>query len=295
MLNYNKNGGIMLNIKIICDSSVSLTEAQCLHYNVAIAPLTLIHNNQSYEDQISISQKEVNDLLRNHEVVRTAQPNLGTLYRVFEEVTATNPDYIIALSIGTALSGTFNAMNLVVEDLNLKNAFVLNTHSIAGPVQQGVKLINELNQEGQPIEVIIQRLVHLFENQVSYIYPHTLDQVIASGRLSKTAATVANFLKIKPVLYLENQADKIEKLGVARHERRAFRLLVDHLTAHDIAPETHDLYLLHSEGLDTLERLKTHLNDALGTFDCNIVDLPAAVATHAGLGTVSLQWCLKIK
>lgn len=284
----------MKKIAIICDSSVSFTQAEIEAFEVYIAPLTIIHNNTVFIDQVTITENEVNDLLRNHEIVKTSQPNLGTIYELFESVVKKDYDHIFALSIGTALSGTYGSMEMVKQDLNISNMTVINTHSITGPVQQAVHAIRKMNQDGYTIEQIEVYLDHFFSHQVSYIYPQTLDQVIASGRVSKTAAKVASLLKIKPILYLENKGESIEKLGVARSERRIFMLLVNDLVRHNVMPETHDIYLLHSEGLDTLKRFQAFLIEAIGPFTIKVVHLPAAVATHAGIGTLALQWCYKI-
>ncbi|WP_323615740.1 DegV family protein [Erysipelothrix rhusiopathiae] len=284
----------MKKIAIICDSSVSFTQAEIETFGVYIAPLTIIHNNTVYIDQVTITENQVNDLLRNHEVVKTSQPNLGTIYELFEKVMREGYDHIFALSIGTALSGTYSSMEMVRQDLKIENMSVINTHSITGPVQQAVAAIRKMNEEDYSVEQIEVYLDHFFSNQISYIYPQSLDQVIASGRVSKTAAKVASLLKIKPVLYLENKGESIEKLGVARSERRIFSLLVNDLVHHDVKPDTHDIYLLHSEGLDTLKRFQDFLTESLGPFTIKIVNLPAAVATHAGIGTLALQWCYKI-
>ncbi|CAM3672678.1 DegV family protein [Erysipelothrix urinaevulpis] len=284
----------MKKIAIVLDSSVSFTQDQIEDYDVYIAPLTITHNNVSYIDQVTITKEEVNNLLREHQLLTTSQPSIGTMIEIFEDIKEKDYDYTFVLSIGTALSGSFNAFNHAAAEAGLSNFEVINTYSITGPVQQGVKAIRSM-QDHESIENISNTLHSIFDNQVSYIYPKTLDQVVLSGRMSKTASRIANMLRVKPVLHLENKAESIEVLTIARTDRRAFKALVDDFIKHKVDPFTHDLYLLESEGMETLEKFKDYVSDKMGEFETYIINLPAAVATHAGLGTIAIQWCPKLK
>lgn len=281
-------------IAIVCDSSVSFTPEEITALNVYIAPLTISHGSTSYVDQVTITEEGVNDLLRKGEVLKTSQPSIGLMIDIFEDIKSKDYGHVIVLSIGTALSGSYAAFQHAVEDVGLENATVINTYSICGPVQQGVRAIRRMEAEGQSIETILKTMDYLFSTQVSYIYPENLRQVVASGRMSKTAASIATLLKVRPVIYLENKGASIEKLGISRTERKAFQILVDDFIKNGVTPDRYDVYLLESEGMETLERFKAFLFEKLGTFTYHIVTLPAAVATHAGLGTISVQWCPKV-
>ena len=285
----------MKKIAIVCDSSVSFTKDEVTKYDVYIAPLTITHNNQSYIDQETITKEEVNDLLRQKQIITTSQPNIGRMMDIFEEIKSKDYDYTIVLSIGTALSGSYGAFNHAAQEVELENYTVINTYSITGPVQQGVRAIRKMNEDGASIEEILDYLYYIYDNQVSYVYPHTLDQVVLSGRMSKAASKIASLLKVKPILHLENKAESIEALGIARTDRRIFKLLVEDFVKHNVSPLTHDLYLLESEGMETLESFRDYLFDKMGEFEYYIINLPAAVATHAGLGTIAIQWCPKLK
>lgn len=284
----------MQNIAIICDSSVSFTPEQVKEFDVYIAPLTITHNNIAYIDQVTITQNEVNDLLRNKQIVTTSQPNLGTMIDILTEVKAKQYDHVFILSIGTALSGSYPAFLHAVNDVEIDNVTVINTYSITGPVQQGVRAIRDMNQKGKSIKEIEDYLDYLFSNQVNYVYPHTLDQVVMSGRMSRRAQKVASLLRVKPILVLENKGESIEKLGLGRTDKKVFQLLVDDFIKYNVTPQTHDLYLLESEGMDTLIAFRDFLFDKLGEFHYYVINLPAAVATHAGLGTIAIQWCPKL-
>lgn len=296
-LTYNKDtirGELMKNIAIIADSSISFSQEDVLKYDVIIAPLMITHNNTTYIDGVDMDNIALNNLLRANEHVTTSQPNIGTIIETLEMCKAKNYDHIFILSIGTALSGAMGAFQHALNDVNLDNVTLVNTYSIAGPVQQMVQSIRHYQALGESIEFITEKINNIVDHQVSYLFPETLKQVIQSGRVSRASATVASLLRVNVALVLKNKDQAIEKLAVARTKRKIYQAIVDDFIENNVSPITHDIYLLESEGMERLLEFKDYLTEKLGDFKSNFVNLPAAVATHGGLGCIAIQWCPKI-
>lgn len=284
----------MKKIAIVCDSSVSLTKEEIEELDVYVIPNTIIHNGESYFDQITITHKEINELLRKKEKLTTSQANIGSMTKLLKKVKAKNYDHIIMLSIASVLSGVYNSMMQAAKLAELENYTVIDTHSIAGPVQQGVRAIRSMNKNQYSIQEILDYLHRLFKNQVSYLYPESLDQIVASGRVSKTASKIVSFLRIKPIVYLSQTGNEIERFGMARTDERAFDKIIKHFKKYNISPEKHDLYLLENENIKQALAFKDQLFEKLGAFKYHTVKLPAALSIHGGIGAIVIQWCPKI-
>lgn len=284
----------MKKIAIIADSSISFSKEDVKTYDVIIAPLMITHNNKTYIDGVDIDNITLNNLLRNNEHVTTSQPNLGTIIEILEDCKAQDYDHIFILSIGTALSGALGAFTHSLNDVPLDNVTLVNTYSIAGPVQQMVRAIRHYNAEGASIEDITAKVNNIVDHQVSYLFPETLKQVIQSGRVSRASATVASLLRVNVLLCLKNKDEAIEKLAVARTKRKIYQAIVDDFIANNVSVATHDIYLLESEGMERLLEFKEYLTEKMGEFKSHFINLPAAVATHGGLGCIAIQWCPKI-
>lgn len=290
---YSCKRKLMKKIAIVSDSGISFTEEEVKHFDVYIAPLTVTHNNKTYEDQITITNEDMHELLRNKEAMSTSQPNLGKMMELLEEIKTKDYDYTIVLAMGTALSGTYPTFVHAAKETGIENCTVFNTQSISGPPQQAVRAIRYMNEHGKSINEILEYLYYLFDHQVSYLYPKTLERVVLSGRMSKTASKIVSLLKVKPVLHLEVGDESIETLGIARTDKKNFQSVVNSFIKHNVLPETHDVYLMESEGMDRLESFKTYLTDKIGDFKYYIITLPAAVAIHGGLGTIAIQFAPK--
>lgn len=284
----------MKKIAIITDSSVSFTNQEVIDFDVHIAPLTITHNGISYTDGVDITNIELNEMLRRHEKVTTSQPNIGTIINILEECKQGDYDHIFILSIGTSLSGAYGAFQHALNEVPMDNATLVNTYSITGPVQQMIRAIRQYNSEGRSIEDMTRKIYEIVDDQVSYLYPESLAQVIQSGRVSKASATVASLLRVNVLLCLKNKDDAIEKLALARTHKKIFQAIVDDFIANNVTNKTHDIYLLESEGMERLLEFKSYLTEKMGEFKSHMVNLPAAVATHGGLGCIAVQFCPKI-
>lgn len=284
----------MNKIAIVCDSSISLTKQEVIDYDVYIVPNIIMHNNQTYLDQVTISNQEVIDLLHKKEKITTSQPNIGTMIETFDKIKANDYDYTIIISIASSLSGGYNAFNQAAKQAKLENYTVVDSHTLAGPVQQGVKAIRKLSEDGKDINEIITFLEKLFQNQTSFLYPNSLDEIVASGRVSRPAAMIASLLKIKAVLYFNEKSTSIDRLGIARTDKKIFETIIKHFQKYHINPKTYDLYFLESGATDQVEKLKTQIFDKLGEFNYYIRNLPPALSVHAGSQAIVVQWCLKI-
>ena len=150
-----------------------------------------------------------------------------------------------------------------------------------------------MNEEGQSIQDIETKINDMANQTESLVLPKDLKQLKASGRISTAAATMASLLRIKPILKLETKAETIDKFATARTEAKAFELMIDDLALHNVHPDTHYVDYLHCEEHEILGRFIQALEERLGNFDSHIADLPSSLATHAGIGTIAVQWVKK--
>lgn len=283
----------MKNIAIVSDSSISLTPTEIKETGVYVAPLTVIASNKEYLDQIDITSDEVKDLIRNNKTVTTSQPNLGYMIKLFQELKSKNFDHIFCLPLSHYLSGTYRTFVQAKEEVGLDNMTIVDTQTLVSPIQRMVNMIIFLNQEDKSVEEINTHLQGIIDNNESFLIPKDLKQLKASGRISPTAATMASLLKIKAILKLDNKGETIEKFATSRTQNKAYDIVIEDLIKHHIKPETHYLDLLHCEAENEVHEFIERVTEKIGKFQTHIADLPSSLTTHAGLGTIVIQWSKK--
>lgn len=284
----------MNKIAILSDSSISIQKNDNLNNHVTLIPLTIIHNNTQYMDQVNLSSEQVNDFLRNKQLLQTSQPSIGSVINILEPMMEESYDHIYIVSLSSYLSGTFNSINQAINHLEMKNVTLIDTMSVAGPPHYIATSIMKMHQEGKTHEQIMEAVNSSLNDTTSFVYPETLEQLKRSGRISNGAATLASLLKIKPILYLENKGKTIEKFGTARTEAKVFETIIGAMKEHNVHPDTHVIYFLENLAIETVDRFKEAISKNLGSFETHVLTLPAVLATHVGIGAVALQWIKKI-
>lgn len=283
----------MKKIAIITDSSSSISSDSSLKHIVEVVPLNIIHGGKEYLDQVNITSADVNNLLRDKQLLQTSQPSVGGVIEVLEKLKAQAFDHIYAITISGNLSGTLNSFNQAIQQLDMDNVTLIDSFSVAGPAQHIAAMIYQFNQDGKSHEHIMAEVDNIVDNTISFLYPETLDQLKRSGRISKAAATLASLLKIKPILYLEHRAKTIEKFGTARTETKVYDLIIEQLKSQNITADRYNLYYLENEAKDKVNALNDRINEEVGVFKFEVLSLPAVLATHVGLGTMAVQWVPK--
>lgn len=286
----------MKKLAIVVDSSVGLTlEQQAALEDVFVAPLSIIYNNKEYIDQIELTVPEVQDILSRNELIKTSQPSVGVVLALFEKIQSLGYNDIIVLSLSSKLSGTFNSFSAAAGSLENNNVRIVDTLTLAGPIQEGIKVIKTLHSQGLSIDDIEVKMNEFYNHTESYVLPENLDQLKASGRISSAAAAVASLLKMKVLLKLENHGDTIEKFATSRTDKKLFSTLIDDLNASAFNPNQDKLFLLHSLNEEKILLFKETLHDLYPNAEIEISFLPAAISGHAGNGTIVLQWFSNFK
>ena len=284
----------MKKIAIVADSSVALTEQETKELGVYITPLSIIYDQKEYMDQVEITREDIVKLLNAGTLLGTSQPNLGVIINTLEDIKSKDYDHVFILSLSAALSGTYSTFQHGITEVGLENYSLIDTMTLCGPVQESVKVIRKMNEEGiEPKEIEDYLNNVFFKNTESYIYPLTLEQLKRSGRMSKSAALLASMMKIKPLLKIENQGSSIEKFKTTRTEQKIIDEIIKDLKLHNVNPKEHIIYLPHLKREDILDEVKFRITNEIGSFDFIVSDLPAAIATHVGVGAFVLQWAKK--
>ncbi len=284
----------MQKLAIVVDSSIALTvEQQKAIEDLFVAPLSIIHDNKEYTDQIDITVEEVQDILSKNQLIQTSQPSVGVVMELYEKIQALNYDHIFVLSLSSHLSGTYNSFTTAAKAMSKHNITVIDSGSIAGVIQESIQVLKNLNTKGKSISEIEKALINYFKETTSYVYPENLKQLKASGRISPAAAAVASLLKMKVLLRLANHGTTFEKFETARTDKKVFASFIKDLNAEGFDPKLHCVYILHSLNEQGAENIKQLLIEEYGDVEFHISFLPAAVAGHAGNGTLAVQWCRK--
>lgn len=204
-------------VKIIADSGCDLTLEQAQALGVEIVPLHIEYNEKTYLDRLEIEPDSLYQILeRNEGMPKTSQPSPAAFMTMFEKYPN---DELVVLTIAKELSGTYQAAHLAKNMSERENIYIADTQQVTMSLLYLIQEACRLRDEGKSGKGILEE-IELMKSQIKIVaIVDTLDYLQKGGRLSKTAAIAGNFLKIKPIIGVEQ--GNVVVLSKARGKKSA--------------------------------------------------------------------------
>ena len=285
----------MRKIAIVVDSTALLSETLKEHPDVYMAPLSVIVNEQEYQDLIDLKEEDWISFLKEDATMTTSQPHTQVVVDILNEIKKKDYDFTYILSITSELSGTLNSFSIGIEMTDFTHYELIDTFTIAGPVGYMADAILEMNQQGVGHNDIMIALQDSLNNNGSIISPETLNRLVKSGRMSKTSGMLGSLLKLKPILYFEHHMKAIEKLEVVRSERKVLSTFIEHLEKRGGNADDYIIYFLNVDADERTDALTVKIDEAFPGIEKRYNMLPGVIATHVGIGTLGLQYVKKVQ
>ena len=192
---FNKNGGLVLNLKIVADSSSNIFEFEGIDYKSV--PLKIISESREYVDNSELDVKAmVEEMYESKERFSTSCPNAFEWSEAFE-----GGENIFAVTITKHLSGCYSAAKNAAEDYKEKhpdcNIYVIDSLSTGGEMQLIIEKLKELNEEGLSFEEIVSA-IEKYKKKTHLIFAlRNLNNLAKNGRVNPAIAKIAGVLGIR--------------------------------------------------------------------------------------------------
>lgn len=204
----------MTKIKIVTDSAALIQPEEAAKYDITVVPLTVMIDGTMYQDGVTISREEF--ALRAQEakgLPTTSQPPLGAFTEVYERLAQDGEDVaIISIHLTKGLSGTFDAAQQAARMVNA-DVTVVDSDFIDRSEAFQVLTAAELAQTGASKEAILAAIDDVRKRTDLYLTVSELDNLVAGGRLSKTAGFVAGLMNIHVGAHVQSGNINVEAKG----------------------------------------------------------------------------------
>lgn len=279
-------------IRIVIDSGTDINEALLDLYGETFEfiPLSVILDEVSYTDQVDITLSEVHEYMNNGQIPKTSQISPKAALDTFQSI-ASNGDDMIYLSLGSALSGTYQVgMNALREVKDMYPDFkgaVVDSKSAAGLLTVLYIQAQELIAQGKPFETIVDELEWCANHGVTFLGVDDINWLAKGGRLPKTIGTIGSMLKVKPFLTLDEMGAIVKK-ALIRGKDRVYTKMVEETV--NILKDTPKqiVVISHVGRIATAEKIKGDLQAVLADVSVLIAEVSPVVAAHIGIGGVGI-------
>jgi DegV family protein with EDD domain len=272
------------NIAVITDTSADLPDAVLDRHRISMVPLQVVFGTSTFRDRVELRPEEFYRRLRTTvELPTTSQPAPADFIRAFRDA-AQEADETVAVLLGSSLSGTFAAAQAALRTGGFTGVHLVDSYSAS----LGVGLLAlrgaELAESGWTGAQIAAELNRIRSQSGMLVTVDRYDNLLRSGRISRTKAWLAGMLDVKPILSLDLQGNvvPVERVrGRENIEARMLAVLEQRLTP---APRELRLGVAHADAPEVAERIRGILTDRYRPRDCLVTLATGVLGTHVGPG-----------
>ena len=276
-------------LRILVDSTFDFTEEQLSQLGVETVRLRVHFGGDEYIDGVSITPRLFYErLVESDTLPTTSQATPADFAEHFERMTA-NGDGVLALTISSALSGTYQSAVIAAADFPGRVRVVDTLNVTMGTqilARYALRLANAgmgLDEAAAAVEEARSR-VHLIA------LLDTLEYLKRGGRISSAAALAGGILSIKPVITIRDGA--VAVIGKARGSKNGSNLLSQMIAKHGV--DFSMPYTLGYTGLSDAMLLKYRDDSShlwVGhTDNLPVMTIGSVVGTHAGPGAIGVAF-----
>lgn len=201
----------MPNIQLVADSTCDLSDELISMHHIAIIPLCIVMDDNSYYDKEEITPEEIFQWAdANRTTPKTSAVSYERALQILKPFMDAGDD-IIFLGISAQMSTTCNVIQLIAQDYDYKKLHVIDSMNLSTGIGLQLLYAAELIAEGKSAAEIVERLEKRRSKVRSSFVVDTLTYLARGGRCSTVTALLANTLKLKPQIIVEKGAMSVYK------------------------------------------------------------------------------------
>lgn len=275
-------------IRIVADTTSTLTVDEAKKLGVFLLPQIIIFGEKEYRDDYEISSEEfLSKLKSSSSLPKTAAPSPALYTPIFQEVLSAG-DSVLVLCPSGKVSGTFRSATVASQDFPNIDIKVVDTGIIGPALGWIVRFALSLTKTNTTIDEIITRIIKKCQSLKIYFYVDTLEYLYKGGRIGGAKALVGSVLQIKPILlFKDGQVNPFES---QRSKKKAFARIIDLVKEECPSTEESNLSIFQADAMQDALFFKKVFIENIGVADVPIFNLPPAIVVHAGPGVVAISF-----
>ncbi len=186
-------------IAILIDSGTDVPPAYIQQYHMFVAPLRIIFNEGEYNDGIDLTASQLYQRLPR-EVPKTSLPSAELVLQIIEQIRSEGYNKVLAVTISSGLSGTYNMLNLLADNIRDLDIYVYDTKNIA--IGSGFSAIQAAKYIEQGMDWKTLKYTMEAETTKSKVFYclDTLEYLQKGGRIGLVTAMLGTALNLKPII-----------------------------------------------------------------------------------------------
>ena len=278
----------MGNIKIVTDSTSDLSKELLDKYDIAVVPLNIILDEESYLDGVEIDPDRIYEWAdANSTTPKTAAPLFQYMID-FLLPYKERGDEVIFIGISEDMSSTCQVARLAAEDLEYTDLHVINSQNLSTGIGLQVLRAAEMALDGNDAQTIVSSIEDARSKVRASFVVDTLTYLHRGGRCSAVTALIGNVLALKPEITVVNG-----KMGVAKKYRGKQSAVIQKyatdLKEHLLAADSKRVFITHSGvNQEVLDSIYSFVKGLDHFENVEITRAGGVISSHCGPNTLGV-------
>lgn len=271
----------MEKIAVLVDSAGDLPLDLMNKKNIKLMPLRISYSHGEYRDVLEISADQIYENLKK-EVPKTSLPSAQDIQDILSDLEKEGYTHVIAITISSGLSGTFNSVRLLLDDHPIFKSYVFDTKILAMPEGLVALEVSNLIEEGLSFDEIVKEIPKIRERITGYFTINTLEYLLKGGRIGRISGVIGEMLNLKPIV-TTGEDGVYYTITKARGRKQSISKLIN-LLKEDLKKGKSNVWVLHADALDEALKIKETIKDLDNIVEIGISQISPALGVHGGPG-----------
>ena len=275
------------------NTDLTLKHAKEYGWNLILMPYTINDVNFYPYKENEFNSKEYYDLLRTGVVPKTFALNPEQYIEYFEPYFEKGMD-ILYVHFSRNMSGTFNSLNIALEDLKEKyperTCYLVDTKGVSVCSLNIIYEIEKLVKEGKTPEEIVNWSKEEVDHFATYFYADNLKFFKASGRVSNMSATLGNVFGVHPIIYMSDEGQLVN-IAKVKGKKSSLNKLVSYVEELGDNIKEDNIIIAHTDNIELATLLKNMLIEKFGddlTISFSVVN--PTIGGHCGPDCIGVSF-----
>lgn len=269
----------MARIRVVTDSTADMDDGEAERLGIAMVPLTVHWNRESYLDKVELGIDEFYRKLKEEKgVPRTSQPSVGQFEQAYRRLLET-ADGIVSVHISSKISGTCGVARMAAQNVAPDRIVVVDSKILCYPLGVLAVRTAELAERGASLDECVSFAEQLVPRLRLFAAADTLEYLRRGGRLTRAQAFAGTLLSIKPIVHLVDgeviPAERVRTRSAAIRKMAELLLSLGHLE---------EAAVLYADDADAAMELHRLIREARPDLPLRVGRTGAVVGAHNGPG-----------
>jgi DegV family protein with EDD domain len=268
----------MASISFVTDGTAYLHDDFVKSHNVIVVPLNLHWDGEVFKDNVTITPEEFySRLAQSENLPTTSQPSAGEFLEAYA---------IIVPVISSGISGTVASALLAAEEFDTVPVHVIDSKVTSAGLALLVQALVRKAEAGASVDEILTLADAIIKDMRLFIMVDTLKYLHKGGRIGGAAALLGSAIKLKPILYLDEEG-KIDTLEKVRTKKKAVQRMIELVVEKTGEKDAH-VGLIHAEAKEEANSILKEIERRISCSESDIYIISPVIGTHVGPGALAV-------